>query len=525
MNPITRKRLCRFRSMKRAYWSFWLLVILYALSLCGEVLCNSVPLFVYYREKCYFPVFEFYTDDEFTGSGKLTRPDYKAIAQTSSFNGSSSNFMVFPPVPFGPYEVLDPASVEIPDQVTLELVPEPRVASLDITQDLGIARSVAAGEFFGFPDRELRGRQFADLFVVPERLIRAVQERFRDVAAEKIEVICELNDETRVSVSMAPRKAGTGKPRTVRVMLREKIARSVDAKKLVFDRELNVISGAVEFLDSLPESTSSLLKKNVVARFARPVEDLSIKQGNTSFRGAFFKEEVRFPFRPVKGHWLGIDDAGRDVFARVYYGFRTSMTFGLILVVCSMCLGTLVGSVQGYLGGKVDILAQRVVEIWSALPFLYVMILMGSIYGRSFVLLIFCYGLFNWIGISYYMRAEMLRLRGQPFVEAARCLGLPARRILLKHILPNALVPLVTFFPFSLVGAIGSLAALDFLGFGLPPPTPSWGQLLQQGQVYRWAWWLILYPALALFTVMLLGVFMGEGVRNAFDPKPYSRMN
>ena len=234
-------------------------------------------------------------------------------------------------------------------------------------------------------------------------------------------------------------------------------------------------------------------------------------------------EQVRYPFRPVPGHWFGIDDAGRDVLARILYGLRTALSFGFILVICSLTVGTAIGSLQGFLGGWVDVAGQRAIEIWSALPFLYIIILLGSIYGPSFWLMILCYALFNWIGISYYMRAEMLRLRKLPFVEAARCLGLPAWKIVVRHILPNAIVPLITFFPFSLVGAIGSLAALDYLGFGLPAQTPSLGQLLQQAQNLRWAWWLILYPSLALFVVMLLGVFVGEGVREAFDPKKQSR--
>ena len=149
--------------------------------------------------------------------------------------------------------------------------------------------------------------------------------------------------------------------------------------------------------------------------------------------------------------------------------------------------------------------------------------ILGSVYGPSFWLLLVCYAMFNWIGMSYYMRAELLRLRAN-LVESARCLGLPGWKIVLKHILPNALVPIVTFFPFSLVGAVGALAALDYLGFGLPAPTASLGQLLQQAQSQRWAWWLILYPSLALFIVMLLGVFVGEGVREAFDPKRQSRL-
>ena len=239
---------------------------------------------------------------------------------------------------------------------------------------------------------------------------------------------------------------------------------------------------------------------------------------------SFYKADVRWPFHPVPGHRLGIDSAGRDVAARIFYGFRTSMSFGLLLVVFSMAAGIVIGAVQGYFGGKIDITCQRLIEIWSTLPFLYIMILLGAVYGRSFILLLIVYGIFNWIGISYYERAEFLRLRKQQFVEAAKCLGVPTRLIIFRHIFPNALVPVITFFPFSLVGAIGSLAALDYLGFGIPPPAASWGELLNQAQEFRWAWWLILFPSLALFLVMLMGVFVGEGVRNAFDPRSYTKV-
>ena len=188
-----------------------------------------------------------------------------------------------------------------------------------------------------------------------------------------------------------------------------------------------------------------------------------------------------------------------------------------------MLLGTVIGAAQGYAAGRVDLFGQRFIEIWESLPFIYVLILLGAVYGQSFGLLLGVYAIFNWIGISYYMRAEFLRLRHLPFVAAARVMGLPAHKIMFRHMLPNALVPLVTFLPFSLVGAIGTLAALDYLGFGLPPPTPSWGELLAQAQEFPRAWWLALYPALALFAVMLAGVFTGEGLRAAFDPRAYSR--
>lgn len=235
-------------------------------------------------------------------------------------------------------------------------------------------------------------------------------------------------------------------------------------------------------------------------------------------------EEISYPFRPVKEHPFGIDAGGRDVFTRVVHALRIALLFGLALTLSGMFFGLVVGAVEGYFGGKTDILLQRFTEIWSAMPFLYVMIFIGSTLGRSFGVLLVCYAVFNWIGVSYYMRAEFLRLRSRTFVEAAKVQGYSTARILFVHILPNALTPLITLFPFLLMGAIASLAALDFLGFGLPPMTPSCGELLSQAQQFRFAWWLVVFPAAALFTVMLLTVLIGEGLRDAFDPRQESRL-
>ena len=236
-------------------------------------------------------------------------------------------------------------------------------------------------------------------------------------------------------------------------------------------------------------------------------------------------DPVSWPFRPVPGHWLGTDMAGRDVLSRLLHGLRISLSFGLLLVAASLLFGVLAGAVQGYFAGWTDLVGQRLTEIWSAVPFLYVMILLGNAFGRSFALLLVCYAVFNWVGIAAYVRAEFLKLRVRPFIDAARTQGLGHFRIMMRHILPNALTPVITLVPFELVGAIGSLAALDYLGFGLPDGTPSWGDLLHQAQqVHREAWWLVLYPSLALFTVMLLGVFVGEGMRTAFDPREPSRL-
>ncbi len=530
---MTRKRISRFKEMKRAYISLWVLVILYLLSLGSELICNDVPLYVKFQGKSYFPVFRFYPEDVFLGNGKQTRPDYHQIHSDSRFRGNAQNFMLFAPIPYGPYQSLDPDRIEVSDHVTVAFKPLPMVGTANIRTDFSIAKAFRLGSFVALDDKDLKNKKISDYFSIPTELKAAVETRFQGRAAPSLALAIKGPGDLPVRVSLSTHKQRKRKPATVRLTFREDLtidSRSrAQAYDMVFDRDLALIKEqltppADTIWRTLPEAEQAIVLANVQARYLGPVDSLTMVLGERKYRATFVKEDVRFPFRPVQGHLMGIDGAGRDVLSRILYGLRTSMSFGLLLVVGSMALGIAAGALQGYYGGILDISGQRFIEIWSALPFLYIMILMGSIYGRSFSLLLFCYGLFNWIGISYYMRAEFLRLRKQPFVEAAKCMGAPAHKIIFKHILPNGMVPVITFFPFSLVGAIGSLAALDYLGFGLPPPTPSWGELLYQAQQYRWAWWLILYPSLALFIVMLLGVFVGEGVRNAYDPKRYARL-
>ncbi len=229
------------------------------------------------------------------------------------------------------------------------------------------------------------------------------------------------------------------------------------------------------------------------------------------------------PHPPSWQHPLGTDTSARDVFSRLLYGFRTAMLFAIALFVLSAILGILIGAIQGYLAGWVDISMQRVIEIWSALPMLYVVILLGSIYGQSFAMLLGVMLLFEWISLSYYMRAEFLRLRVRAFVAAARGLGASHWRIVTQQILPNALTPVITLAPFMIIGGISSLTALDYLGFGLPPPEPSWGELLDQGLKDLTKSWIALSAIGALFLTLLLAVFVGEGVREATDPKAVNR--
>lgn len=225
------------------------------------------------------------------------------------------------------------------------------------------------------------------------------------------------------------------------------------------------------------------------------------------------------PHPPSFRHPLGTDGSGRDMFARLLYGFRICMLFALILTVITGFFGIALGGFQGYSGGGVDLTIQRFTEIWSALPFLYVVILLGSIFGQSFSMLILVLSLFSWVGLSYYMRAEFFRIRSMTYVQAARAIGVSNTGILFRHILPNALTPAITILPFTLISGIGALTSLDFLGFGLPPPTPSWGELLDQGLKNLQAPWIALSTVTALFATLLMATFISEAVREAFDPK------
>ena len=524
-NPVTVKRLRRFRRRRRAWCSLWILAALFVVSLASELLCNDRPLLVRFNGRFYSPVFRFYPADTFLDNGKQTRPDYRRLRYRESFRANSANFMLFPPIPYGPQTRIDPESLrQGGDTVTLRFEGIPNVGSIDVDGELRIVRCRAGGVFFGTEDAALPGRCLADDWTLAETFKRAVARRFRNEASEPIQVATDHLIVSRSAVLSLSRFAPRDRPpATVRITLREPGAALPPPFRVWLAADGRVDRGGAAW-QRLPPDIQAALRSGAMHRFTEPVPAREVVVEGHEMRVAFEREDIHWPYAPVRRHRLGIDGAGRDVLARLVYGLRTSLLFGLLLVAVAMVLGITVGAVQGYYGGAVDITGQRLIEIWSSLPFLYIMILMGSVYGRSFALLLFCYGIFNWIGLSRYVRGEFLRLRNLPFVDAARCMGIAPHRIILRHIVPNSLTPVITFFPFSLVGAIGALTALDYLGFGLPPPTPSWGELLHQAQQYRWAWWLILYPSLSLFVVMLLGVFIGEGVRDAFDPKPYSRM-
>lgn len=225
------------------------------------------------------------------------------------------------------------------------------------------------------------------------------------------------------------------------------------------------------------------------------------------------------PSAPTARNWLGTDDLGRDVLARLIYGLRASLIFGLILTAVSSAIGIFAGAVQGYFGGRLDLFAQRFLEIWGSLPQLFVLIIVSSIIAPSFWTLLFVLLLFSWTALVPVVRAEFLRARNFDYVRAAHALGVPNFVIIFKHIFPNAMVATLTYLPFILSGAVVSLTALDFLGFGLPPGEPSLGDLVRQGKDNLQAPWLAVSAFAALAFLLTVLVFIGEAVRDAFDPR------
>lgn len=225
------------------------------------------------------------------------------------------------------------------------------------------------------------------------------------------------------------------------------------------------------------------------------------------------------PSGPTAQNWLGTDDRGRDLLAQLIYGFRVSVLFGIALTVVGVLLGVITGAIQGFFGGKTDLAFQRFIEIWGSMPELYLLIIFSAVFAPSVGLLLVLLSLFGWMGLSDYVRAEFLRNRQLDYVKAARALGVPNGQIIWRHILPNSMTPVVTFLPFRMSAAILALASLDFLGLGVPPGTPSLGELLNQGKNNIDAWWISLFTFAALVVTLLLLTFMGDALRDALDPR------
>ncbi len=362
LSPLDQRRLANFKANKRGYWSFWLFMTLFVMSLLSNVLANDKPIVAWYKGELLFPVFKTYPEEKF--GGFLARTDYRdpVIANEIAAHG----WMLWPPIRFS----YDTHNLELP-------TPAPSPPTWMLTQkqcEIAAAKGLRPGE----PNRGC---------------------------------------------------------------------------------------AALEY------------------------------------------------------NWLGTDDQGRDVVARLLYGFRISVLFGLILATVSSIVGVAAGAIQGYFGGRVDLVFQRFIEVWSSLPQLYLLIIISSFLTPGFFVLLGILLLFSWVSLVHVVRAEFLRARNFEYVNAARALGLTNFSIIWRHLLPNATVATLTFLPFILNSSITTLTALDFLGFGLPPGSPSLGELLLQGKSNLQAPWLGLAGFAIIALMLSLLVFIGEAVRDAFDPR------
>ena len=238
-----------------------------------------------------------------------------------------------------------------------------------------------------------------------------------------------------------------------------------------------------------------------------------------SFSSINYYSDSPNPAPPSRANLLGTDDRGRDVLARLLYGFRLSVLFAFALTAVGTFIGVLLGALQGYFGGKFDLWFQRFVEIWNSMPELYLLIIFASLFQPSILLLLILLSLFGWMGLADYVRAEFLRGRNMDYVRAARALGVSNRAIMWRHLLPNGMTPVITFLPFRISGSILALTSLDFLGLGVPPTTPSLGELLAQGKDSIDAWWLSLTTFSVLVGTLVLLIFIGEALREALDTR------
>ena len=339
MNPVTLKKLKRFRSIKRGFWSFIILFIMIFISFFAECFINSRALMVYYNGSLYFPTYTNMIPGSRFNLGYEYETDYKELQKKIQQN-NSSDFIIMPPVPYNPYE----------------------------------------------------------------------------------------ND----------------------------------------------------------------LKSNSYPPFAPSLKEK---------------------------HFLGTDNVGRDILARLVYGFRTAIIFSFVLLIMNYTIGITIGCSMGYFGGKFDLFFQRIIEIWNNVPFLYVIIIIASIMIPNFIILLLIMAFFGWIGITWVMRTMTFKEKEREYILAVRSLGASHARIIFKHIIPNTISVIVTYAPFAISGGIVSLTSLDYLGFGLPAPTPSWGELLSQGWQNMGAWWIVSSVVAALVITLMTVTFIGEGIREAFDPK------
>ena len=426
LDPITRRRLARFRSMRRGWWSLVALAILTALAALGPLLVGNRPLVLSHGGELRFPVLTDPIPASAVGLEGEGEPNWRLVRARWKAEGSAS-WLLMPPVPFSATEVCE---VNLPAE----------------RGEDGLWR--AAGK------------------VIPEGRIFNLR---ADGSRERSWTVSNgrLHGDARQSVSGQPVRA--------------------------------------KFLDG-----------RLAGQF--PPEPAAPA-------GAWEPSGILFTYVPapappgLDGHWLGTDESGHDIVARLLGGFRTLLAAACVYIPAMYLIGLLLGAAMGYFGGWFDLLGQRLIEIWSNIPFLYAVILLSTLLEPSLTALMIILVAFSWIGLAHQMRAAAFSAASKDYVAASRTLGAGHLRVIVRHILPNTVTVAVTLLPFSFAGLIASLSALDYLGFGLPPTQPSWGDLLRQGKENWTAWWIGMPTVACMVGVLVLVNFVGEAVREAFDAR------
>lgn len=515
VSPITQKRITRFKTIKRGYYSFVIIVTLIFLSLFLELMVNNKPLVIAYNDKIKFPavvewvnnvffiksISPFNKKSEFGQIGdsevdyrlfqkysqnpELLKLDIEELKAKMGMNESRDveiapleqayenfktkrHFIIMPIYPYSPYEhLLDQEYLKITPPFLKELEPK------------------------GFEQSTIKTLESLTTFTITKQSLKDIESDLGEKVIQSLKPLINKKFKTAEELENAIDTLSLSPAEKELIM---KNLESVDFNKTIFKETLLKLN--------IPFDKIFLILKNIPHISLRP------------------------PNHPGLEHPLGTDDSGLDVIPQLLYGFRISLLFSILVTFVGNCIGVTVGGIMGYYGGWIDILIQRFIEIWASIPFLFTIMIIASIVQPSFILLaILLIVLSSWLGITYTVRGEFYREKAKDYVQAADSIGVSNWKIMLKHILPNSLVPIVTYVPFEIVAYISSLVSLDYLGFGLPPGTPSWGGLLSQGmQHIRYHPHLIIVPSTTFALTLFAVVIIGEAVREAFDPKVFSRL-
>lgn len=453
-------KLRKFKNDRRAFYSMVVLFAAFLITLPAELLCNVRPIVLVVDGETYFPVFFRYTEQDFGGT-RPVEPDYK-----------SEEFMRW-----------------LRGEPLAEAAPETTATPKGTHSQPGL---------------ELSLDDFNEKDFNPESL--------RSLNALR-------NEGNHLGLSLDDFEEDSGATLKLGLDDFEEEAGAEAPTEESIDTAANPESPSLSQPPAQPRRVWALWPP---VRYDYKYIPTESKSGRVALAAPY---ETRAPDGSIipssweDGHYLGTDDRGRDVLARLLYGFRISMIFGISLAITGTIIGCILGGIQGFFGGWIDLIGQRLTEIWGSIPRLYILIILSAFLVPSTILLFLILNLTAWMGIAAYIRAEFLKGRNLEYVKAARALGVDSTSIMRRHILPNSLTPVITFFPFEVTAGILALVSLDYLNLGVPSPAPSIGELLAQGKNNLQAVWILLPTFLLLTTTLSLLTFVGDGIRNAFDPR------